>query len=112
MMIDMPVANAIGYRVEAELAFYIGGVSGRRRQHRFFGQLPLVEVKQAQIKVEMWFGVLHLWGDSSQRLSSLLLLARAHQGDVEPVRAIDQAVVRFREIARAAERSCRRIEVA
>src|SRR5580704_7233444 len=112
MMIDPPVSNTIAHRIEGQLAFEILRARRRRRQHSLRRKLPLVEVQQTEIKVQMGLGVLNLGGNPYQYLLRLILFTSTFQRNVEPVRAIDQAIVSLGQSASLIERGCGLVELA
>src|SRR5580658_7743898 len=112
VMIDTPVRDAICHRIEGQFTFEILRSRGWRRQHSLCRKLSLIETQELQIKIQMRLGVLDIRRNTRQNLRSLLLLARAAERDIEPVRAIDQAVIALRQRSRSVKGSCRLIKLA
>src|SRR5579863_5591397 len=112
MMVETPVSHSIGNRIERQLALEIVRPSGRRWQYGLCSELSLIKVQQAQIEIQMRFGVLNLRRDAHQHLLRLLFLAGTPQRNIEPVRAIDQTIVALRQRSSPIKRSCRSVELA
>ena len=105
-------ADAVGHGVESQLSLCVIRVRGLGRQNVLLRQRALIKTLQPQIKQQMRLRVFHLGRNSLENLRGFRRFVAPAERDIQPVRAINQAVIVFRQHPCFSKRLRRRRELA